>query len=86
MGAGDSKHKSVVADSIKKSLNLSKDFTVLRLHGEIGGVIAGSLATLLLLYILYRGVLWKRSRMARAREGSEEAPRVVWPGPGCLRI
>ena len=34
------------------------------------------------LYILYWGVMWKRSRMARAREGAEEASLAVWPGPG----
>ena len=82
MGTGDSKHENVVADTIDRSHNLSKDFTVLRSHGDTGPLIAGSLANFLQLYIIYRGVLWKRSRMLRAREEAEDGPRAVWAGPG----
>ena len=57
------------------------DFTVLRLHGDTGALISGSLATFLLLYIVYRGVLWKRSRMSGAREEAEDGPRA-WACPG----
>ena len=82
MGTGESKHENVVADTIDRSLNLSIDFTVLRLHGDSGALINGSLANFLLLYIIYRGVLWKRSRMFRAREEAEDRPHAVWAGPG----
>ena len=71
-----------MADTINRSQNLTKDFTVLRLHSDTGLLIAGSLATFLLLYVIYSVVLWKRSRMLRAREEAENGPCTVWAGQG----
>ena len=90
MGLGGSKHgntEHIVAEKVDKSQSFSKQFTILRLHGDTGALIAGSLATLLLLYVAYRGVLWKRAKMQREREVMQrerevQVPRAVWGGPG----
>jgi len=69
MGSGNSRREeNLVADVVDKSHISTRDFTVLKLHGNTGALIAGSLATLLLLYAAYRVVLWRRARMARVEE------------------
>ena len=75
MGTGDSKHNSVVADSIDISLYLVNDLTVLRLHGETKGISPSALHCL-------SSVLLKHSKMVRAREGAKEALCAIWAGPG----
>ena len=83
MGSGGSKTtETVVADSVDKSNNLSKDFTILKINGNTGALIAGSVATLLLLYIASRGVLWKRAKTVAGREEPRGGQRAVWGGPG----
>ena len=83
MGAGSSKKtESVVADSVDISNNLSKDFTILRIHGDTGALIAGSVATLLLIYVIYRGILWKRAKMGAGRREPQDGQRAVWGNPG----
>ena len=82
MGAGSSKKtESVVADSVDISNNLSKDFTILRIHGDTGALIAGSVATLLLIYVIYRGILWKRAKMGAGRREPQDGQRAVWGNP-----
>lgn len=83
MGSGSTKHEeNVVADTVDKSRITTRDFTILRLHGDTGALIAGSLATLLLLYTIYRAVLWRRARLARAKEDAEQGPQVNGMGMG----
>ena len=77
MGSGNSKQEeNVVADRVDKSHISMSDFTILRLHGDTGALIAGSLATLLLLYAVYIAVLWRRARMVREAEEGAHAVRV----------
>ena len=69
MGSGNTKQEeNVVTDRVDKSHISTRDFTVLRLYGDTGALIAGSLATLLLLYGVYRAVLWRRARMVPEAE------------------
>ena len=69
MGSGNSRHEeNVVADVLDKSNISTRDFTILKLHGATGSLIAGSLATLMLMYAFYRVVLWRRERMRAAME------------------
>ncbi len=83
MGSGSTKHEeNVVADTVDKSRISTRDFTVLRLHGDTGALIAGSRATLLRLYTVYRAVQWRRARLARAREDAEEGTRAIRMGLG----
>ena len=85
MGSGSTKHEeNVVADTVDKSHISTRDFTILRLHGDTGALIAGSLASLLLFYVVYRTVLWRRARIARAKEDSEEGSRAMRMGLGRL--
>ena len=72
----------MVANKVDKLQISPRAFRVLRLHGDTGALIAGSLATLLLLYTNYRAVLWRCAKMVRERRLAEEGTRAVWMGPG----
>ena len=84
MGSGNTKHENTVADKVDKLHTMSHDFTVLRLHGDTGALIAGSLAILLLFYIIYRAVMWRRAKLVWDRREAEEGTCAVCIGPGSL--
>ena len=68
MGSGGSKKtESVVAETVDYSTNLSKDFAILRLHGGTGALMAGTVATVILIYLAYRMFLWKKAKMGTGR-------------------
>ena len=62
-GSSSKKTEKVVDDSVDFSTNLSKDFAVLRLHGGTGALMAGVVATGILIYLAYKVFLWKRAKM-----------------------
>ena len=64
------------------SNNLSKDFTIMRIHGDTGALIAGSVATLLLISVIYRGILWKRAKMGAGRKEPKDGQGAVWAYSG----
>ena len=83
MGSESSKTtETVVADTVDRSNNLYKVFTILRIHGDTGALIAGSVATLLLLCVVYRGILWRRAKMGAGRREPQDGQRAVWADPG----
>ena len=82
MGGHGSK-ENVNADSINNSTNLSKEYALLKLHGGTAALFAGAAASAALIYIFYRLVLYKRSRMNRARQRSPKVEgRFVWGNRG----
>ena len=77
MGTTSTKHEeNVVADKVDKSTINTRDFTILRLHGNTGALIIGSLATLLLLYAVYRAVGWRRAKMVQERADAEQGAQA----------
>ena len=85
MGSGNSKHEeNIVADVLDKSNIRTSDFTILKLHGATGSLIAGSLATIMLMYAFYRAVLWRRERM-RVAQGDRGMPAGIGFGGPALR-
>ena len=81
-GSGSKKTENVVADSVDFSTNLSKDFAVLRLNGGTGALMAGVVATGILVYMAYKVFLWKRAKMGAERRAPQGEERVVWGNPG----
>ena len=82
MGGYGSK-ENVNADSINNSTNLSKEYALLKLHGVTAALLAGAAASAALIYIFYRLVLYKRSRMNRARQRAPKVEgRFVWGNRG----
>ena len=83
MGSGGSKKtESVVAETVDYSTNLSKDFAILRLHGGTGALMAGTVATVILIYLAYRMFLWKKAKMGAGRRAPQGGQRAVWGNPG----
>ena len=64
------------------STNLSKDFAVLRLNGGTGALMAGVVATGILVYMAYKVFLWKREKMGAERRALQGEERVVWGNLG----
>ena len=85
MGSGGSKHEeNNVADLVDKSNITTSDFTILKLHGATGSLIAGSVATVVVMYVVYRAVLWRRERM-RAEQGDRGMQAGMGVGGPVLR-
>ena len=76
------KTDNVVADSVDLSTNLSKDFAILRLHGGTGALVAGVMATFILVVLAYKLFMWKRAKMSAGRRAPLGRERAVWSGPG----
>ena len=76
------KTDNVVADSVDLSTNLSKDFAILRLHGGTGALVAGVMATFILVFLAYKLFMWKRAKMGAGRRAPLGGERAVWGGPG----
>ena len=79
---GSKKTDNVVADSVDLSTNLSKDFAILRLHGGTGALVAGVVATFILVFLAYKLFMWKRAKMGAGRRAPQGEERAVWGGPG----
>ena len=79
---GSKKTDNVVADSVDLSTNLSKDFAILRLHGGTGALVAGVMATFILVFLAYKLFMWKRAKMGAGRRAPLGGERAVWGGPG----
>ena len=88
MGSGGSKKTdNVVADTVDFSTNMSKDFSVLRLHGGTSALVAGVAASSVLCYTAYRMIMWKKAKMGQARRRAPQGEgRVVWANPGRVDI
>ena len=69
---------NVVADTFDNSLNLSKEYAVMKLHGETSALFAGAAATAAVLYIFYKIFNWKRARMVEARQRAQNEGRPAW--------
>ena len=74
-GSGSKSAESVVADTVDYSTNLSKDFTILRLHGGTLALVAGVAVSSLLFYMAYGIFNWKGTKMNQARP---RAPQGEW--------
>ena len=81
MGGYGSKD-NVVADSIDNSLNLSKEYAVMRLHGGTSALFAGAAATAAVIYIFYKLFCWKRARIVQARQRAQSEGRLAWGNQG----
>ena len=77
MGGYGSKD-NVVADSIDNSLNLSKEYAVMRLHGGTSSLFAGAAATAVVIYIFYKLFC----RMVQARQRAQAEGRLAWGNQG----
>ena len=81
MGGYGSKD-NVVADSVDNSLNLSKEYAVMKLHGGTSALFAGAAATAAVIYIFYKIFCWKRARMVQARQRVQSEGRLAWGNQG----
>ena len=79
---GSKKTDNVVADTVDFSTIMLKDFAVLRLHGGTGALVAGVVATFILVFLAYKIFLWKRAKMGAGRRAPQGEERAVWGGPG----
>ena len=79
---GSKKTDKVVADTVDFSTNMSKDFAILRLHGGTGALVAGVMATFILVFLAYKLFMWKRAKMGAGRRAPQGEERAVWGGPG----
>ena len=87
MGSGNSKHEeNIVADVLDKSNIRTSDFTILKLHGATGSLIAGSVATVVLMYAFYRAVLWRQERMRVAQGDRGMQAGVGFGGPALREL
>ena len=66
-GNGSKSPKSIVADTVDYSTNLSKNYAVLCLHGGTLALFAGVAASAVLFYMAYMIFNWKRTKMNQAR-------------------
>ena len=82
MGGGGSKSTDTnVAGTIDKSSKLSREFALIKLHGGTTALVAGMVATAVLLYLAYKLFNWKRARMGRAAMRPRDR-RAMWNIPG----
>ena len=69
MGGGSSKNNDKsVAGIVDNSSKLSKDFTIIKLHGGTSAMVAGVVATALLLYVAYKLFAWRKAKMSQAAQ------------------
>ena len=80
-GASSKSTDNTVVGTIDKSSKLSRDFAIIKLHGGTTALVAGMVATAVLLYLPYKLFNWKRARMGQAALRPRDR-RAMWNIPG----
>ena len=68
MGGGGSKNTEKTVAGIVDNSKLSKDFAIIKLHGGTSAMVAGVVASALLLYVAYKLFNWRKTKTARAAQ------------------
>ena len=68
MGGGGSKNNDKSVAGIVDNSKLSKDFAIIKLHGGTSAMVAGVVASALLLYVAYKLFSWRKEKMRQAAQ------------------